>query len=99
MTDSPPHTTKTAPMLKREPIRKLCHIVDGEKVSGPHEDLHNAHERLYGDCTDITGNVSGLSGNVSSLRGNVSGLSGNLNLIPKSERPAKISDYIVEEGQ
>ena len=49
----------------------IYHMVDGQRVDGP-------HSGIKGDVSDIRGNVSGIWGDVSGITGNVTGITGDL---------------------
>lgn len=46
------------------------------------------------DGTRINGANSDMRGDCTSLRGDCTGLSGDCTLIPNSERPSNIADYV-----
>lgn len=71
------------PMINKR-IHQLHHVVNGERVAGPHTNMTGVTSNLYGDVTNIRGDVGGLwgdasnvSGDVTSIWGCVTELSGN----------------------
>ena len=42
----------------------LYHVVNGEKVDGPHTELYGDCSGLYGDCSGLRGDCSGLGGDL-----------------------------------